>query len=270
MAVEYLAAALGVPLVPALAGGTNFAVAGAATGVVPYPSLGGPLAADNVGLLLGFPLPPTGILNAQVPLFASTLTSPIDPDALFFVWGGPNDLAINPASGALAAANIGATIDALYALGARRFFVPNMPDLGLTPSAGAGGAAATLATIDFNMRLGVQLAARSALSGIRLTAFDTFGALQAIVANPAVYGFTNVDDECYTGPYLGFAGIGTACATPDQYLIWDGSHPTTRGHQLLGAAFAEAVPQGSVPEPTTLALTAAALVGLAVRRRRAA
>ena len=50
VAVEYLASALGVPLAPSAAGGTNYAVLGAATGAVEIPLLA-PLTTENVAAL---------------------------------------------------------------------------------------------------------------------------------------------------------------------------------------------------------------------------
>ena len=50
------------------------------------------------------------------------------------------------------------------------------------------------------------------------------------------------------------------------YLFWDTAHPTARGHQLLGAQFAAAV-----PEPSSLLLIAvgvAALTAMGTVRRR--
>lgn len=273
-AVEQLALQLGLPLTPALTpvvGGNNYAVIGAATGPVPVP-----VGPDNVIATYGITLPvPTGILNAQVPLFLSRLTAPIDPDALFFIWGGANDLFILPTDdvAAQAAANIGLAIDLLYGAGARRFLIPNLPDLGLTPSAGAAASALSSSSDEFNVRLGQRLATRQFYPGITLAQYDTFQAFNRLVADPGLYGFTNVEDECYVGvPLAAFPLLPSAvCSTPSSYLFWDGSHPTAAGHALLGDGFSEAVSDmNAVPEPATLTLTAAALVGLAVRRRRAA
>ncbi|MBP7484430.1 MAG: PEP-CTERM sorting domain-containing protein [Aquabacterium sp.] len=54
------------------------------------------------------------------------------------------------------------------------------------------------------------------------------------------------------------------CANPDNYLFWDGVHPTAAAHQVLGNAFAAAV-----PEPETYALMLAGL-GIVVAARRKA
>ncbi len=271
VAAEYLAQFLGLsPLAPAALGGSNYAVVGAATGNVPFPVPGDPgNTADNLAEAIGLTLPvPTGILTGQLPAFLGSLLGPIDPDALFLIWGGPNDLAINPTSGAAAAANVGVAIDALHAAGARRFLVPNSPNLGATPGAidPVGGA---LVTLDFNARLAGQLAARSAgLSGIQIIGFDTFALFQSILSNPAAFGFTNTSDACFDGPLLGL-GPGTTCPTPETYLFWDGSHPTARAHQLLGQALAATVEEHVVPEPALLALAAMGLMGMAFRRRAA-
>jgi phospholipase/lecithinase/hemolysin len=270
VAVEYLSLALGLgPLLPAAVGGTNFAVIGAATGNVPIPG-GGGATADNIGQVLGFALPPTGMSTAQLARYFQ-LNATTDPNALFVIWGGPNDLGINPdaAVAIQAAQNIGMMIDTLYGAGARNFLVPNMADLGLTPG-NAGSPGASLLTSVFNTALAGQLAARSGRQGISLTAFDTFSLFNAVVGSPETYGFTNVEDECYQGPLLGIGGTGPVCQTPGSYLFWDQTHPTTAAHALLGAGFADAVQPRAVPEPATMLLTAVGVAALAVRRRRAA
>lgn len=284
LAVQTLAASLGLPLLPAAIGGTNFAVIGAATGPVAFPTPGDPgNTADNLAEAIGLPLAvPTGILNAQVPTFLATVAPVLPPttiaDALFFIWGGPNDIAINFARGlgadpnvpAEAAARIGLSIDLLYGAGARHFFVPNMPDLGLTPGA-SNPALATAASLLFNQALANELAARSlTLPGLHLTTFDTFSFFQSVVANPGLAGFSNVTDPCYVGPLLGTGPPVSLCADDDAYLFWDGSHPTTQAHALLGQQFAAALDDQAVPEPATLLLTLAGVAGIVARRRRAA
>lgn len=271
VAVEYLAQYLGLaPLLPAALGGTNYAVIGAATGEVPFPIPGNPTnTADNIAEPLGLALPvATGIRNAQLPLFLSSLTGPIDPDALFVVWGGPNDVFINPTPATVQAAadNIAFVLDALYGAGARRFLIPAMPDLGLTPGAG-NPAGLTALTAAFNGQLFGNLKARQSLPGIGIASFDTAAFFGDAVAGEL--GFLNATSPCVAGNVLVAVRL---CALEDEedYLFWDSSHPTTAAHKMLGGQFAQATQQIPVPEPMSLTLAGIGLAAAVLRRRRAA
>jgi phospholipase/lecithinase/hemolysin len=57
-----------------------------------------------------------------------------------------------------------------------------------------------------------------------------------VVDNPAAYGLTNVTDRCYTGDDLNFSGGGEICPNPEDYLFWDGFHPTAVVHQVFAEA----------------------------------
>jgi phospholipase/lecithinase/hemolysin len=275
VAVEYLASALGVPLAPSEAGGSNYAVLGAATGPVAIPSLP-PLTTENgAAIQYGQPaLEGTGLLSQAGALL---LSGPIaDPNALFFVWGGANDLFINPSAATTASAisNLASVITSLYGGGGRQFLVPNLPDLSLTPSglnlSPAQRAGLQALTIGFNVGLADALNGLAVLPGIDIELFDTFGLFNAILANPGAFGFSNTTMPCVTGN-LQVGGV--VCADPGSYLFWDSIHPTTAAHQVLGNAFAaavaEPVPQ-PVPEPASIALLSLGLgLAAAARRRRA-
>jgi phospholipase/lecithinase/hemolysin len=254
--------------VPVAGGGTNYAVIGAATGEV-VPSGGGAPADNFAEVLLGQQLPISTGLVYQVGGFLLAHPGPVDPDALFMVWAGANDFYINGQAPATVIPNavgtIAGSISALYGAGARRFVVPNLPDLSLTPSGDPTLQAQVLA---FNAALAQQLALLGQLPGMSLVAFDTFAALNGIRANAAAFGLTNVTDACVVGNVL---AVVASCGPTleDEYLFWDGSHPTARGHELLGLALTDAV-QASVPEPATVTLVALALVGVALGRRRIA
>src|SRR5688572_2288141 len=89
VAVEYLANALGIPLNPSTAAGSNYAVVGAATGAVGNPAPP-PLTTENVAAILygQLSLEGTSLLSQAGDML---LTGPfLDPNALFFVWGGAN------------------------------------------------------------------------------------------------------------------------------------------------------------------------------------
>ena len=103
-------------------------------------------------------------------------------------------------------------------------------------------------------------------AGAHVIRFDAYATFESIVANAASFGLTNLTDRCYTGDDLGFTGGGSVCAHPEQYLFWDGIHPTTVTHRLLGEAMLAAVT--AVPEPATWVSMWVGLAMLAMFLRR--
>ncbi|MGI9341504.1 MAG: SGNH/GDSL hydrolase family protein [Gammaproteobacteria bacterium] len=245
--VETLASGLGLSAAPVSGGGTNFAFGGAPTGL-PVPPQASPSLVDQVN---GLYLPAVGGVA--------------DPNGLYVVFGGGNDIRAGVVSGT--AGNIGSIIDTLYAAGARNFLVPNLPDIGLTPEAiGFGPAAqmqATAASQFVNAGIASEIAdARATLAGITIFDVDTFGFLNAVIANPASVGISNVDTACYDGT-LGVGGPGSVCGNPDEYVFWDGIHPTAKAHQLLGEFALAQIP---VPAAVWLFGSAIGLLGFARRK----
>lgn len=244
VAVEVLAHSLNAGLL-------DFAWAGATTGI-----------GNNLdgGTPTGFGL--VGLPGMEAMYLLTQGSVPTGPDTLFVVWGGPNDLlSPSPLDTTFqdiltrSVGDIDAIVAGLVSQGAQHILVPGMPDLGLTPyfSTAYPPGVGSLISADFNALLQASLTP----FGSAITYFDTSGFLHRVVADPGAYGFTNVTDMCYDGT--------TVCANPDQYLFWDDLHPTARGHELLGAAFADAV-----PEPSSLVLTGLGLLlgAAAIRVRR--
>ena len=188
-------------------------------------------------------------LQAQVNSFLNAFGGAAPADALYVVEFGSNDirdaLAAGAGGGAIlegAIVSIGNNLGALYAAGARKFLVCNAPDISLTPavltldklSPGAGQFANFL-TVTYNSGLDLLLGSMAGLPGIEIVRVDFFKKLHELVAAPATFGLSVVDRACVmpnTPPF--------ACKNPDQYLFWDGTHPTKAVHAIMSqeAAFA--------------------------------
>jgi phospholipase/lecithinase/hemolysin len=265
-AVENLAAGLGLPLSPSLAGGSNYAYGGAETGTANYLRVRPDVPPIINTIFSGQPnFPDTGTL-AQVQSFVAAPPAGFGgPQSLVVLWAGANDVFTaltlsQPLNTVIAPAmnNLAQSVQLLYGAGARTLLMPDMANLGVTPfglgSGDPGGLTAFSAA--FNFFLDQTIAGlESALPGLTILESDTFSHLTEIVMNPGAYGFTNWTDPCFDGI--------SACSNPDQYVFWDTVHPTARTHAILGADFLHAV-----PEPSAILLLAIGMAGMAVSRRR--
>lgn len=119
----------------------------------------------------------------------------------------------------------------LYVAGARNFLVWTAPDIGLTPAINrdpvAAGFANQLAQF-FNGYLQGRLAQLGTMPGIRITLLDVYAKLNTVHAQPQLFDLRNVTSACITPSVPPFA-----CKKPDEFLFWDGIHPTKAGHAIL-------------------------------------
>jgi outer membrane lipase/esterase len=175
-------------------------------------------------------------------------------DALYIVEMGSNDvrdalvaLVVDPPKAAdiLAAAltAIGDNIGALYAAGARKFLIWNVPNIGLTPAVRTVGpdavqAADVLAQVFDSGLNNLLLALVAGLPGIEITRFDLYQEVNDLVANPEAFGLSEVEAACVTPNLPPFA-----CRTPDEFLFWDGIHPTKAVHAIFAQETASALAQ---------------------------
>jgi phospholipase/lecithinase/hemolysin len=188
-------------------------------------------------------------LATQVRLFLNDAHGTAPAKATYIIWIGANDL--DDALGALQADPTGATsfgilnealtavagnIQALWAAGARSFFVPNMPDLGLTPALQMLGPTAVQAGRQlsgaYNAGLAQVLQQLQALPNARFTGLDVYRVFNAVAANPAGFGLSDVQTPC-----LSFFVVENAiCKDAGDRLFWDAIHPTKAGHEIVEEA----------------------------------
>ena len=251
---EVLAASLGTPVAQPflLPGGTNYAVGGAQV-LHDVPSLPQPIPS----------------LASQVGLYLAAHGGVADPNALYVFWGGANDLYNAVETPGETPAQIAATehqmgislagdITALASSGAHNFLWLNLPQLATTPRGAldilgnpALGPAFAAASTQFQSDVAAQSVLLASALGVSITDVDIYALYQAILANPAAYGYTNVTTPADLNP----------AANPDQYLFWDiPSHPTTTGHKLIGEAAFTALQSSQVPEPATWTFAGAGLL----------
>lgn len=211
--------------------GNNYAIGGARAGV-DVTAFGIPVASAN----------------SQVNNYIDN--NQVDPNGLYVVWAGANDLlavAENPANAQAtilgAVASQAETINILKDNGANYILVPNIPDIGLTPRAIDQGpmaqAQSTGATSLYNQFMLSGVAA----TGANIIPLDMFSLTQEIIASPAQYGFTNVTDEaCGDNNSSLTCGRNTLVETDanETYFFADSIHPTGATHQLI-ADYANAV-----------------------------
>ncbi|WP_295948966.1 autotransporter outer membrane beta-barrel domain-containing protein [uncultured Xanthomonas sp.] len=192
-----------------------------------------------------------------------------DPNALYSVWGGANDL-FAIAGGAPVQATIGNAVTAevgivasLQNAGARYVMVNNLPDVGITPRFRAGGAAAMAQGTALATAYNTALFSGLKSAGLRVIPVDTFHLLQEVVANPGAYGFTNVTGTAcqpqITAQSLTCNPTSYVSAdAADTYVFADGVHPTGRTHELL-AQYALSILEG--PRTQQILTHSAQMVG---------
>ncbi|MDP3637942.1 MAG: autotransporter domain-containing protein, partial [Azonexus sp.] len=162
---------------------------------------------------------------------------PLDPNALYAISGGHNDVFAQLSAGSNAAAVAGivtaandltAQITRLQSAGARHLIVVGIMDMTKTPIASMPGNVPDPLLLG-NLVSSFNAVLESGLAGKNLLYFNTGKMLDTVIANPAAYGFTNVTDAA-TSSSLGHApdpGKETA------YLFADIRHPSAQFHKIM-------------------------------------
>ncbi|PYE39816.1 autotransporter domain-containing protein [Psychrobacter fozii] len=210
--------------------GNNYAIGGARAGV-DVTAFGIPVASAN----------------SQVDSYVAN--NKVDPNGLYVVWAGANDLlaaATDPDNAQTtilgAVASQVDTINTLKDNGANYILVPNIPDIGLTPRAIEQGAVAQAQSTGVTSLYNQFMLSGVANTGANIIPLDMFSLLQEVADNPTAYGFTNITTPaCNTDSSLtcGSSDLVTPDAN-ETYFFADGIHPTGSAHQMI-ADYANAV-----------------------------
>jgi outer membrane lipase/esterase len=205
-------------------------------------------------------------VTTQVTEFLARGGGAADPNALYAIWAGANDViqtlgAIS--AGALTSVQGAAAIQAaagaeiaqiarLRAAGARYIVVFGLPNIGATPGLTAAGATAAGGATQLSAGFNLSLFAGLAGAGIKVIPVDAFTFLAEVGANPSGFGFTNITTPACgafppfsSGPDALFCPPSVwATANANQtYFFADGIHPTTAAQALI-AQFVESMIDG--------------------------
>lgn len=214
--VEVLAARLGLPTPEAsLAGGTNYAFAGAESG-------------DGLSF---FDTPNVGM---QIEMFLEDRGG-FAGDELIVVETGNNDFLWDPTREPdEVMENLRQHIIELAAAGGKMFLVAN--SVVDDPRAE-----------QLNRLLRKQLPKLARRLGITLEIFDLYHVVEFIVEHAPRFGITNVTDPACPGCGIGIPEPGaedTMVPNPDEYFLWDLIHPTRVVHAIIGEAAAHVARHG--------------------------
>lgn len=191
----------------------------------------------------------TGVdLTDQVNMYLGKHNNAADPNALYVIMIGGNDVrdAIvayqMDASGKTSADILHAAlfavadnIQTLEAHGAHKFLIGNAPNLALVPAILQQGALAQflaqLLSGEYNAGLDSTVNTLSEAYSLDVARLDLYGLLQSLVKKPEQIGLTDVTDSCLTPGVI----VHAICKHPNDYLFWDGIHPTHSVHEFLAS-----------------------------------
>jgi outer membrane lipase/esterase len=237
VAIKLVAQRFGFTLTPSgftNAGGWNFAWGGAPTG--------GPFLCVPTTL-------PCRNGSTQLANYFARSGGRADPNALYSIWLGANDVFNALAAPATAQAAVSLSVQqnlgliaSLQSAGARYIVTYNLPDIGRTPFGTSQGASGALSISQLIALYNAGFNSGLAQLGEGIIPINTFGLINEILADPAAFGFSNV-----TGTACGTLSGSLFCAAPGtagaaftyaagsntSFLFADGVHPTGGAHRLL-------------------------------------
>lgn len=145
-------------------------------------------------------------------------------------------------------------INSLTDVGAKKILVANLPDLGQLPTTKNSTNSVSLSTLTQAHNQGLRRALkvlRNEHFDLEIVVLDTNTLYQDAMsargyanANPTAFNFTNVISSCLSSD--------RTCSNPDQFLFWDGIHPTAAAHRIIGETAFSTIQQAGIINPRSM------------------
>ena len=166
----------------------------------------------------------------------------VNSDALYVLWAGANDYLQGASNATIPVQNVSQAIASLADVGAKKILVENLPDLGQLPATRTSGNSASLSALTGTHNQGLRRSLKVLTqkhSDLEIATLDADTLYREARSNPKTFGLSNTIAACFSG--------SRACGNPDEFLFWDGIHPTTAAHRILGeTAFKAMIDAGMV------------------------
>ena len=182
------------------------------------------------------------LLN-QVQSFTQTHQK-TNPDALYVLWAGANDYLQGVSSATVPVKNLTIAINSLTDVGAKKILVGNLPDLGQLPVTRTSTNSVNLSALTQAHNQGLRRSLKilsQQHSDLEIVVLDANTLYRDAIANPAAFNFTNVTSPCLSGSSI--------CSNPDQFLFWDGIHPTAAAHRIIGETAFSTIQEAGMINP---------------------
>ncbi|MEH2244392.1 SGNH/GDSL hydrolase family protein [Nostoc sp.] len=165
-------------------------------------------------------------------------------DALYVLWAGANDYLQGVSSATIPVKNLTIAINSLTDVGAKKILVGNLPDLGQLPATRTSKNSVNLSALTQAHNQGLRRSLKilsQQHSDLEIVILDANTLYRDAIANPAAFNFTNVTTPCLSG--------SDTCSNPDQFLFWDGIHPTAAAHRIIGKTAFSTIQEAGMINP---------------------